>query len=77
MADKNGVELYERCDVKCPFFPDMTCNSQDWEYDDNGLKIRKTKTIFCCSYDGHPINWSAYCPRNEFFKKHRKNNTEE
>ena len=51
------------CTPKCPYFPYMD-GVVDWEYNEEGLKVRKKKKIFICSYDGHQItNWTDDCPK--------------
>lgn len=53
-----------QCSPSCPFFPDMTCNS--WEYDAEmpNIKRRKEKKLLKCCYDGHIItSWYTPCPK--------------
>lgn len=51
------------CTPNCSYFP-YTDGTVDWEYNEEGLKVRKKKKIFVCSYDGHQItNWTDACPK--------------
>ena len=51
------------CTPNCPYFPYMD-GTVDWEYNEEGLKVRKKKKILVCSYDGHQItNWTDACPK--------------
>lgn len=52
------------CDVKCTFFPDMTCRS--FTIDENGIKRRNDGKQYICGYDGHIItDWTSPCPKEE------------
>ena len=52
------------CSPKCPYFPNV--NTDDWVYNDEGLKVRKTPREFVCGYDGHIIkDWYSECPKTK------------
>lgn len=51
------------CTPNCPYFPPND-GYTEWEYNSEGLKVRKNKKPFICSYDGHQImDWVTPCPR--------------
>lgn len=53
-----------QCSPQCPYFPNMECES--WEYDETipYIKRRAVKKDFKCCYDGHKIvSWYANCPK--------------
>ena len=37
------------CTPNCPYFPYMD-GTVDWEYNEEGLKVRKKKKIFVCYF---------------------------
>lgn len=54
-------EIICNCDPKCPYFPDMSCDS--WEMGEDGIKRRKRPKVYKCLYDLKPIDWQRECPR--------------
>lgn len=62
-----------QCSPQCPYFPNMECES--WEYDETipYIKRRAVKKDFKCCYDGHKIvSWYANCPKKAEEEKNSK-----
>lgn len=59
--EKRKPQIFKQCNIKCIFFPNK--ENIEWEYNSNGLKVRKENSILKCNYDGHIIkNWEDACP---------------
>ena len=52
------------CSPSCPYFPNVDTN--DWKYNEEGLKVRKKPKDYVCFYDGHVIkDWYSECPKTK------------
>ena len=57
------------CTPNCPYFPYMD-GTVDWEYNEEGLKVRKKKKIFVCYFAFDRLFLFAH-PQYPHSHKHR------